>query len=67
MDPIRDLPMSFGMALLQNERAALAFYALSPAQQQAVIQRTHAISSKAEMRALVSDLADQAGSSPNLM
>ncbi|MGE4277897.1 MAG: hypothetical protein AB7E30_12090, partial [Lawsonibacter sp.] len=58
MDPMRDLPMGFGMALLQNEQATRAFYALSPAQQQEIIQRTHAISSKAEMRSLVDSLTN---------
>lgn len=56
MDPIRDLPMGFGMALLQNEQATRTFYALSPAQQQEIIQRTHTISSKSEMGALVDSL-----------
>lgn len=61
MDPMRDLPMGFGMALLQNEQATRAFYALSPAQQQEIIQRTHAISSKAEMRSLVDSLTNSNG------
>lgn len=59
MNPMRDLPMGFGMALLQNEAANRAFQALSPEQQQAVLQRTHAVSSKQEMRALVASLVPQ--------
>ncbi len=61
MDPMQDLPMGFGMALLQDEQATRAFYALSPARQQEIIQRTHTISSKAEMRALVASLTDSSG------
>lgn len=56
MDPVRELPMGFGMALLQNERAARAFDALSPDRQAALIQRTHSVASRAEMRALVDSL-----------
>lgn len=62
MDPMRDLPMGFGMALLQDPKATRAFYAMSPARRQEIIQRTHAVSSKAEMRALVASLT-QAGAS----
>lgn len=61
MDPMRDLPMGFGMALLQDAQAARAFDALPPARQQEIIQRTHAISSKAEMRALVASLSHPGG------
>lgn len=57
MNPMQDLPMGFGMALLQDPQATRAFYAMSPAQQQEIILRTHAISSKAEMRAFVSNLS----------
>ena len=64
MNPMQNLPMGFGMALLQNEQAFQAFHALSPAQQQEVIQQTHAVSSKAQMRALVSGLTTQAGGLP---
>ena len=56
MNPMRDIPMGFGMALLQNEAANRAFQSLSPEQQQAVLQRTHTVSSKQEMRALVASL-----------
>lgn len=63
MDPIRDLPMGFGMALLQNQRAYRAFASLSPARQQEILQATHAVSSKAEMQALVDRLAQPQGNS----
>lgn len=65
VEPVRELPMRFGMALLQNEQAAAAFQTLPPVQRRQVLQRTHTISSKAEMRALVNKLAE--GSLPSRM
>ena len=56
-----DLPMGFGMALAQNEAAMKQFESLSAAQKQAVIQRTHSVSSKHEMRQLVADLCNRNG------
>ena len=56
-----DLPMGFSMALAQNEAAMKQFESLSEAQKQAVIQRTHSISSKQEMRQLVADLCNRDG------
>lgn len=56
-----DLPMGFGMALAQNEAAMKQFESLSEAQKQAVIQRTHSVSSKQEMRQLVADLCNRDG------
>ena len=50
MDPTRDLPLGFGMALMQNRAA---FRALPPERQQELIARTRAISSREEMRSLV--------------
>lgn len=60
MDPM-DLPMGFGMALLQNEQATRTFYALSPARQRELLQKTQTVSSKAEMRALVNSLTAPGG------
>lgn len=57
MDPMRDLPMGFGMALLQNQRATQIFCSMPPAQRQALLDKTHTVSSKAEMQALVDSLA----------
>ena len=58
MKPLQELPLGFGMALLENERAAHAFYSLSPQQQQAVLRETHIISSKMEMQSFVNRLAE---------
>ena len=56
-----ELPMGFGMALAQNEAAMKQFESLSEAQKQAVIQRTHSINSKQEMRQLVASLCNPDG------
>lgn len=53
MDPTRDLPLGFGMALMQNRDAFRAFRALPPGRQQELIARTRAVSSREEMRSLV--------------
>ena len=45
-----EIPMGLGMALAENLNAMEYFASLSPAQQQAVIERTHQIRSKQEMR-----------------
>ena len=48
--------MGLGMALAQNVEAMQVFSAMSPAQQQAIIDRTHSVNSKKEMQALVSQI-----------
>ena len=52
-----DIPMGLGMALAQNKAAMEAFSAMTPAQQQTVIDHTHSIGSKKEMQAYVAGLA----------
>lgn len=54
----KELPLGFGMALAQNERAMAAFEALSETEKQAVLAKTHGVQSKQEMHALVNSLAD---------
>ncbi len=56
-----ELPLGFGMALAQNERAMAKFESLSESEKRAVIERTHNIKSKAEMRSFVRSLADSTG------
>ena len=51
-----EIPMGLGMALAENLNAMEYFASLSPAQQQAVIERTHQIRSKQEMRSCVQSL-----------
>lgn len=56
MNPMRDLPMGFGMALLQDPQALQRFQSMSHGQQQEVLQHTHSIQSKPEMQAFVASL-----------
>ena len=55
------IPIGLGMALAQNLDALAAFSALSDEQKRAVIERTHGVSSKQEMQALVDELAGGSG------
>lgn len=52
-----ELPLGFGMALAQNEAAMKAFESLTEAEKRSVLQKTHAVRSKAEMRQLVDSLS----------
>lgn len=56
LNPLADLPMGFGMALTQDLTAMDRFASLSPDQQRDLIDQTHRITSKAEMKAFVSAL-----------
>lgn len=51
-----DLPMGFGMALAQNEKAMAKFESLSEQEKLSIIEQTHSVTSKKEMRALVDGL-----------
>ena len=52
----QELPMGFGMALSQHPVAMERFAALPEAEQRAIVDGTHAIRSKQEMRAYVERL-----------
>lgn len=54
-----DIPMGFGAALMQNPAALEWFSALSTPAQQAIVERTHSIRSKEEMRAFVGQIAQE--------
>ena len=58
---IGSLPLGFGMALAQNEAAMKSFEALSEAEKEAIVLRTHQVNSKREMRGLVASLAEKGG------
>ena len=45
-----DLPMGFGMALMNNQEAYNRFSLLSEEEKRAIVDGVHGISSKAEMR-----------------
>lgn len=53
----KELPLGFGMALVQNEAATTKFAAMSELEKQAVLQQAHGVNSKQEMQQLVSQLA----------
>ena len=57
-NPLRDLPMGFGMALTQNPQAMAWFSGLPTEQQRQIIDQTHSIRSKAEMQSFVRHLTD---------
>jgi len=52
-----ELPIGLGMALMQNKRAADRFAALPVEARQRVIDHTHSIRSREEMRTFVDSLA----------
>ena len=58
INPMKDLPMGFGMALAQNPGAMNRFAALSDEEQRRIVDGTHTIHSKSEMQAYVNRLAE---------
>lgn len=57
-DPENHLPEGFAMALAQDPAALDAFGRLPGQEKAHYVDRAHQVSSKAEMRALVSELGD---------
>lgn len=53
-----DLPVGFGMALMQNEVAMKQFEKLDELQKQAVINKTRKINSKNDMKCFVNSLSE---------
>lgn len=53
-----DLPLGFGMALAQNENAMKNFEAMTEAQKEEIIKRTHDVNSKDEMQRLVNSISN---------
>lgn len=58
MNPISELPMGFGMALIQNEKAFHYFGSLSASEQKTIINQTVHIKSRQEMKSFVQSLTD---------
>jgi len=54
MEP-NDLPLGLGMALAQDTVAMERFATLPEAEKQAIVDRAHAVRSKAEMRAFIQE------------
>ena len=61
IDPMRDLPMGFGMALARNPEALTRFAQLPPEAKKRVVDGTHAIRSKQEMAAYVNRVGAEGG------
>jgi len=53
---LSDLPMGLAMALAQNPDAMVKFGNMTPDEKQALINSTHSVNSKAEMRSLVENM-----------
>lgn len=51
------VPIGFGMALAQNEKAVNAYAMLTKEQKQAILQKAHNARSEKEMRQIVSSIA----------
>jgi uncharacterized protein YdeI (YjbR/CyaY-like superfamily) len=56
-----EIPMGLGMALMQNPAAMDCFYALPREAKQRIINHTHSVSSKEEMKAYVASLVSSGG------
>jgi len=54
-----DLPLSFVMNLAQNENALKQFEAKSKEEKNEIINKTHNIKSRAEMKSFVNSLSEQ--------
>ena len=54
-----EIPMGLGMALAQNSQAMDYFSRLTPEQGRQIIEQTHLIQSKEQMRSYVQQLASQ--------
>ena len=54
------IPIGFGMALAQNEKAVNAYAMMTKEQKQAILQKAHAARSEKEMRQIVSSIAKEA-------
>lgn len=59
LNPLAELPLGFGMALVQSEASMKYFASLPPDRQQAIINQTHSISSRDEMHSFVQSLTNQ--------
>ena len=57
----RGVPLGLGMALAQNSEALSRFAGLSGEQRQQIIEKTHGINSKKEMRSFVDNLSKNWG------
>lgn len=56
MQPFNEIPMGFGMALMQNSEAAKFYENCTDAQKAAIMGQLHNIDSKEQMKAFVDHL-----------
>ncbi len=52
------VPIGFGMALAQNEKALAVYSSMTHAQKQTILSRAHNAQSEAEMHRIVESIAD---------
>ncbi len=55
-----EVPIGFGMALAQNEKAVNAYAMMTKEQKQAILRKAHAARSEKEMHQIVSSIAKEA-------
>ena len=55
----RDIPLGLGMALMQNAAAFFYFSGLDAEKQQKIIDNSHGIKSRDEMRSYVNSISSQ--------
>lgn len=55
-----DVPVGFGMALVQNEEAMNAFAMMTKEEKESVWAKARSAKNKAEMQQLVADIPDRA-------
>lgn len=55
-----EVPIGFGMALAQNERAVNAYAMMTKEQKQAILEKAHAARSEKEMHQIVASIAREA-------
>lgn len=55
-----EVPVGFGMALAQNEKAVNAYAMMTREQKQAILEKAHNARSRQEMQQIVSGIAAEA-------
>lgn len=55
-----EVPVGFGLALAQNEKAVNAYAMMTKEQKQAILEKAHAARSEKEMHQIVSAIAKEA-------
>ena len=53
----QEIPIGFGMALAQNEKAVNAYAMMTREQKNAILKKAHSARSQAEMQSIVASIA----------